>query len=716
MSISKEYETNNLQDDRYHGNRHGHEPYQPPIRPPLSSAGQPHNRLPTHKPPSFSSNQPNHFEAIDRFPTSRIRDQPYNSFNRPNRDYLPNGLHPQLHPPRPLPDHILPNRPTHQSARYPITFPHKLAQPADGVLFPSDYAARYNEPRYSRPLPDGRPSEYTENEPNDLAPRQLIINLKNRMGPERRLLPPFNRIMLSLIAPRMLRFQMDMMVQAIVSEIVRKVVFPLIGVIAGGRGQGQASPDTSQGNEIEDSEPENAAKEDDAEPIKFTHQQPAATWPATGTGTGTGYGQAVGPPTSFVIPSGVHGAPIVTAVQNPASPGQLQYIITSHPAANANSQQQAQQQRQFLVQLNAPQAANSAGVQQPFTSANPQMTATLMPVPLSMPLPMANGQHQQQLMQPVMQMMPQPLMQQQQPSQLGAHVTGMQLGQNMLINAQPQFVSYPVAGATTGQQPHTLQMMPMSHNQVAVAQVDGHQQATASNAFIRQAITLPQLTNAEPRSGNNFSPSLYFATTATAATTASKAQQLKVSSPGSPNVKTILLNKHESLDQVRHDLSGNDVRATEVEAEVEAAEDQERNDDEDYDRGLNVNAFNSNKQMQYIDTELPNYGNHEHIQYSTSTNVHSMPASDGEGLMERAHNDGGGKSTADSQLVPSNQEEKERATRWNTVLHNLDTVLTSGLPTDQKKSTVSAASTERKAKRKKKKKKKKQTSEKKVIQ
>jgi hypothetical protein len=50
---------------------------------------------------------------------------------------------------------------------------------------------------------------------------------------QRRIFNPLNRIILSIIGPRLMKFQLDMMVQAIISELVKKLLLPVVGIITG---------------------------------------------------------------------------------------------------------------------------------------------------------------------------------------------------------------------------------------------------------------------------------------------------------------------------------------------------------------------------------------------------------------------------------------------------------------------------------------------------
>jgi hypothetical protein len=62
---------------------------------------------------------------------------------------------------------------------------------------------------------------------------RLRSEMTNRFGPERRMFFPFNRIVFSMVAPRLMRFQFDMMLHSLISEIVKKVVIPILGSITG---------------------------------------------------------------------------------------------------------------------------------------------------------------------------------------------------------------------------------------------------------------------------------------------------------------------------------------------------------------------------------------------------------------------------------------------------------------------------------------------------
>ncbi len=62
---------------------------------------------------------------------------------------------------------------------------------------------------------------------------RLRSEMANRFGPERRMFFPFNRLVLSMVAPRLMRFQFEMMLHSIISEIVKKVVIPILGSIGG---------------------------------------------------------------------------------------------------------------------------------------------------------------------------------------------------------------------------------------------------------------------------------------------------------------------------------------------------------------------------------------------------------------------------------------------------------------------------------------------------
>ena len=158
------------------------------------------------------------------------------------------------------------------------------------------------------------PQQGTENGDQEPIVHKIILNIRNlrdRMnarglgtaisggeGPERRIFfPPISRVMLSLIAPRMLRFQFDMMLQAIIAEIGRKVVVPLIGVVAGGRGGPASSVPDTQGNEIDQEE------EEDSEPVPPQPViQPAIQVMQTPSGTLTGQQQVLQTsPSSSVI-------------------------------------------------------------------------------------------------------------------------------------------------------------------------------------------------------------------------------------------------------------------------------------------------------------------------------------------------------------------------------------------------------------------------------
>lgn len=48
---------------------------------------------------------------------------------------------------------------------------------------------------------------------------------------ERRIFSPFNRLLFSLLGPRLMRFQMDMMIQAVMSEVIRKMIGPVISAV-----------------------------------------------------------------------------------------------------------------------------------------------------------------------------------------------------------------------------------------------------------------------------------------------------------------------------------------------------------------------------------------------------------------------------------------------------------------------------------------------------
>lgn len=50
---------------------------------------------------------------------------------------------------------------------------------------------------------------------------------------QRRLFNPINRIILTLLGPRLMRYQLDMVVQAVMSEVIRKMVGPILTAIAG---------------------------------------------------------------------------------------------------------------------------------------------------------------------------------------------------------------------------------------------------------------------------------------------------------------------------------------------------------------------------------------------------------------------------------------------------------------------------------------------------
>lgn len=73
---------------------------------------------------------------------------------------------------------------------------------------------------------------------NSIEKRNLIasesINLLDQIkskfsnGLERRVLFPYNRLFLSMIAPRLMRLQFELMIQSVIAEIVKKVLIPIM--------------------------------------------------------------------------------------------------------------------------------------------------------------------------------------------------------------------------------------------------------------------------------------------------------------------------------------------------------------------------------------------------------------------------------------------------------------------------------------------------------
>ena len=73
--------------------------------------------------------------------------------------------------------------------------------------------------------------------PPSIASIQILNKLRskvtNSFGPQRRMIFPFNRLILSMVAPRLMRFQFDIMLHSIISELVKKIVIPIMGSITG---------------------------------------------------------------------------------------------------------------------------------------------------------------------------------------------------------------------------------------------------------------------------------------------------------------------------------------------------------------------------------------------------------------------------------------------------------------------------------------------------
>lgn len=63
---------------------------------------------------------------------------------------------------------------------------------------------------------------------------QVAFNRLRQPRPERRLFYPFNQLLLSLVAPRMMRYQFDMMMHSVLAELFKKVMLPAFGTAAAG--------------------------------------------------------------------------------------------------------------------------------------------------------------------------------------------------------------------------------------------------------------------------------------------------------------------------------------------------------------------------------------------------------------------------------------------------------------------------------------------------
>lgn len=229
----------------------------------------------------------------------------------------------------------------------PMSVPTMPMTPGMEAMPPTDALSPY---AYPQRTPVFQMSDTTPTTPAP-AVQKVVLNigsLRNRArnADRRMLLPPFSRIMMAMIAPRMLRFQFDMMVQAIVAEVVRKVIFPLIGVVARGAGGGQSPPPPDSSNEIDEEDPDV-----EPPPVRVVQVPSGNAGPAT-----------------FVVQSPVQGAPVVTAQPAGASPGQLSFVLT---ASDPNGQIAPQQ---FVIQLQT----SSAGT--PATTTSTPMTAAVIPV------------------------------------------------------------------------------------------------------------------------------------------------------------------------------------------------------------------------------------------------------------------------------------------------------------------------------------------------
>ncbi|KAI1290243.1 hypothetical protein HDE_08377 [Halotydeus destructor] len=384
---------------------YGHEG-QLPFYSPLDYSGNDNNLAPIDASqalgdPSYGSNLSDENNVQSSLPVgpSKLLGLP----SLPGTPPLPGDIYGPHYPERPLP---MPG----------IQFPRGTGLDG-GISFPADPSSdpsgvNYNtpsKPSEGRVLADSqnrlfrvRVTETPKSDQSrDPAVQRIIVNIRNRLGPERRLLfPPLNRIMLSLIAPRMLRFQFDMMLQAIVAEVVKKVVFPLIGVAAGGRGGAPAGgPATETGGGTRGtgggasdsggaSGDGDTNEEENALPVKEVNQLLQQQLVAMGNSA------SKVAPTSFVVQAGPQGAPVMTAIQSPVTgmPGQMQFMVTGNQPGTG-------QQQQFIVQLQQPggQIVGSGQAQQ-------QVTATLVPMTINPMMGQASPMTGQNAGQPFMVM------------------------------------------------------------------------------------------------------------------------------------------------------------------------------------------------------------------------------------------------------------------------------------------------------------------------
>lgn len=125
----------------------------------------------------------------------------------------------------PFSDQIIPQELTDSSAS------PSLPSSASDLLNPAQFAANYGD--YTE---NGNNNNVKQISNNLLTNSGMMSQLENRAdlfsSPfERRMFNPFNRLLLTLLGPRLMRFQMDMMMQAVMSEIIRKMIGPIITAV-----------------------------------------------------------------------------------------------------------------------------------------------------------------------------------------------------------------------------------------------------------------------------------------------------------------------------------------------------------------------------------------------------------------------------------------------------------------------------------------------------
>ncbi|XP_053212436.1 putative uncharacterized protein DDB_G0277255 [Panonychus citri] len=215
-------------------------------------------------------------------------------------------------------------------------------------------ATSLSQPQVNQQLPIQSPSPLSSLSPLIQTPIQ------------RRLFNPINRIILTLLGPRLMRYQMDMVVQAVMSEVIRKMIGPVLTAIAG-RFVDPNGQQNGQHNQLN--------------PNSLTL---SAALNSLGAGNGGGAGGGGGVGINNGQQQQQHSIPQITLVPNQLPNGQIQLIIKPGGGSAIDSLQQQQQltnlqqlTQSLIMPVTPTPPPTSSPLNQPQLYSSAQLQATL---------------------------------------------------------------------------------------------------------------------------------------------------------------------------------------------------------------------------------------------------------------------------------------------------------------------------------------------------